>query len=288
MPFRWRQIVPLLAVLAIAGCNTPLGQQKAKSPLAPAQMSSDSVPLDMFFVRFPFGDPTVNEKLWEQIDEQQLSPGLRERLTRNGFRAGLLSGSIPIELSKLMELSDKPAPGDEITNAKVEEMEAKPRVMRRHLQLRAGKETVILASEVYPQLPVLMCESGQLCGQTYDQAQGVFVLKSHPQPDGRVRLELLPELQYGQQRQRWVGNQGVLRLDTSRPKRTFDDMAITADLAPGAMLVLSSLPSRPGSLGHNFFTENDGKLEQKLLIVRLSQTQHDGLFNPPEPLKLEE
>jgi hypothetical protein len=41
-------------------------------------------------------------------------------------------------------------------------------------------------------------------------------------------------------------------------------------------------------LGHYFFTENNGNLEQKLLIVRLSQTQNDGLFSPPEPLNLDE
>jgi hypothetical protein len=41
-------------------------------------------------------------------------------------------------------------------------------------------------------------------------------------------------------------------------------------------------------LGDYFFTENDnGKSEQKLLIVRLSQTQHNGLFDPPETLKLD-
>ena len=152
-----------------------------------------------------------------------------------------------------------------------------------------GQRSEILASGVYPQLPVLMCESGQLCGQTYNQAQGVFAVKSFPQPDGRVRLELAPELQHDQPRQRWVGGQGMLRLEASRPKREFDDMTLSTDLAPGAMLVLSSLPNRPGSLGHHFFTESEGgRREQKLLIVRLSQTQHDGLFNPPEPLKLED
>ena len=48
------------------------------------------------------------------------------------------------------------------------------------------------------------------------------------------------------------------------------------------------MPNRPGSLGHHFFTERQDRPEQKLLIIRLSQTQHDGLFNPPEPLKLDE
>lgn len=285
MPFGWQKIV-LLALLATAGCSTPL--QKGRSPLAPAQMSRDSVVLEMFFVRFPFGDTTVNEKLWEEIDEQHFAPELRERLARNGFRVGLVSGQMPAELSKLLELSGKPTPTGDIEGAKVDELEAEPRVVRRHLQLRTGQRSEILASGVYPQLPVLMSESGQLCGQTYNQAQGLFAVKSFPQLDGRVRLELVPELHYDQPKQRWVGNQGMLRLEAGRPKRAFDDMTLTADLAPGAMLVLSSLSNRPGSLGHHFFTENGDRLEQKLLIVRLSQTQQGGLFNSPEPLKLEE
>ena len=135
---------------------------------------------------------------------------------------------------------------------------------------------------------MLVYAAGQLSGQTYDDAQGVFAAKSFPQPDGRVRLELVPELHHDQPRQRWVGSQGMLRLETGRAKQVYDDMTLTADLSPGAMLVLSSLPNRPGSLGHHFFTQSDGRLEQKLLLIRLAQTQHDGLFAPPEPLKLEE
>lgn len=281
MLFARRKTV-LLALLATAGCTTPL--PKGTSPLAPAQMSRDSVVLEMFFARFPFGDPTIDEKLWEEIDEQQFAPELRQRLARNGFRVGLVSGQMPVDLSKLLELSGKPTSNGDIEGTKVDELDVEPRVVRRHLQLRTGQRSEILASGVYAQLPVLMCDSGQLCGQTYNQAQGVFAVKSFPQIDGRVRLELVPELHYDQPKQRWVGNQGMLRLEASRPKRAFDDMTLTADLTPGAMLVLSSLSNRPGSLGHHFFTENGDRLEQKLLIVRLSQTQQDGLFNTPEPL----
>jgi hypothetical protein len=136
----------------------------------------------------------------------------------------------------------------------------------------------------------LMCESGQVRGQTYNQAQGIFAVKSYPQPDGRVRVEMTPELHHDEPRQRWAAGQGMLRLEAGKPRRTFDDMALSTDLASGDMLILSSLSNRPGSLGHHFFTESrsDGRLEQKLLIVRLAQTQHDGLFSPPEPFKLEE
>ena len=80
-----------------------------------------------------------------------------------------------------------------------------------------------------------------------------------------------------------------MRLEADRPKRIFDNLTLTTELTPGGMLLLSSLPNRPGSVGHHFFTEkvDEGRVEQKLLIIRLAQTQHDGLFGPPQPLKLD-
>ena len=73
-----------------------------------------------------------------------------------------------------------------------------------------------------------------------------------------------------------------MRLETSRPRRVFEELTMSAFLSPGAMVILSSLPNRPGSLGHYFFTEGeDNHVEQKLLVLRLSQTQHDDLVAPP-------
>lgn len=273
-----RHSLPFL-LLVVLGCTTPL--HTGNSPLRPAQMSPDSVVLELFFVRFPFGDPTINGKLWDEIDEQLFPVEVRERLACNGFRAGVVNGQMPMELSKLLELSGKPAPGGEPAEIKLDELDAEPRVLRRHMGLRNGHPGQIFASGIYPQLHVLVCQSGEVGGQSYNQAQGIFAIKSSPQPDGRVRLELVPELHHGQHQQRWVGHPGMFRLDTSRPKQVFDDMTLIADLIPGSMLVLSSLPNREGSLGHHFFSDTVDRLEQKLLIVRVSQTQHDGLFNPP-------
>ena len=238
-------VFPLLAVLALAGCTAPL--RVTKSPLQPPQMSPDSVVLEMFFIRFPFGDAAANDKLWDQVDEQSFSPALREALTSNGFRVGLVSGQMPVELSKLLELGGKPAPTGEMESAEMSDLENQPRVVRRHLQLRAGQRGEIIASSVYPQLPVLVRQSGQVSGQTYNQAQGIFAVRSLPQPDGQVRLELVPELHYDQPRQRWVGSQGILRLEASRPKREFDDMTITADLSPGTARCLAACRIGPAA-----------------------------------------
>ena len=97
-----------------------------------------------------------------------------------------------------------------------------------------------------------------------------------------MRLELVPELHHDQPRPRFVGDQAMMRLDTARPKQVFDELTISATLAPGTMMILTTLADRPGSLGHYFFTEGqDNHLEQKLLLLRLCQTQHDDLVTPP-------
>jgi hypothetical protein len=277
----------VLALLALAGCTKPL--IKGKSPLAPARMSPDSCVLDVFFIRVPFGDPQANDVLWQELDEQHFPADLRGRLMRNGFRIGVVDGQIPIALSNLLELGDKPAPPDELMGTNLTDLSSKPRVTRQHMQVRAGRPNEIVASGMYEQLPVLLCDSDRrnVNGETYDQAQGFFNLKAFPLPDGRVRIDMLPEIHHDQPRQRRVEDQGVIRLDFSRPKRVFEDMAISASLSPGGMFVMTSLPNLSGSLGHHFFTENEGRSEQKLLVIRLSQTQHDGLFVTPEELSLE-
>jgi hypothetical protein len=280
------QTVLVLALLALAGCTNPLS--KGRSVLRQPELPADSIVLDVFFARFPLGDPEANEQLWQEVDEQHFPAELRKRLAQNGFRVGLVGSHLPVALSKLLDLKDKPAPAGAETEIKVADLGGEPRVERRHMPLRSGGQGQLIASPVYDQLTVLLCEPAGLCGQTYAQAQAMLTVTATAEADGRVRVQLVPELHHDQPKQHWVGDQGAFRLDTSRPKRVFDDLGVSASLAPGAMLLVTSLPSRPGSLGHHFFTEKTEPAEQKLLVVRLAQTQHDGLFSPPEPLKLDE
>lgn len=289
MPSSSGRIVPLLPavfILALAGCAAPA--MEGGSPLRRAQMSPDSCVLEVFFVRFPFGDPEVNDRLWREVDEQQFPVGLRRRLARNGFRIGLLGGQVPVTLARLLELKDKAPPPGTPSQVNVAELDSDPRVVGWHLQVRSDRRKEIVTSAVHDRLTVLLSEPGQLTGQTYSQAQAVLGLRTRPLGDGRVRLELVPELHHGDVRRRYVGQQGMLRLEAGKPRRVFEEMAFSATLAPGDMLLLSSLPNRPGSLGHHFLTEEDGQLEQKLLVLRLSQTQHDDLFSPLGRLHLEE
>jgi hypothetical protein len=250
-------------------------------------MSPDSCVLEVCFVRFPFGDPEVNQQLWQEVDEQHFPAELRRRLAQNGFRVGLLDGQIPATLSKLLDLNDEPHAAGEANQVNQVDLagpDSQSPPVRWHLETRAGQRKVIIASGVYDQLPVLICESGELGGQTYSQAQAILAVKTFPQSDGRVRVEITPELHHGELRQRWVGQQGMWRLEAGKQERVFEEMGFSATLSPGCMLLVTSLPNRAGSLGHHFFTEDNGKLEQKLLVLRLAQTQHDGLFSPTRML----
>jgi hypothetical protein len=275
---RFVGLLPVVWVLA--GCATP--EPKGKSPLLPAQMSSDSVVLEIFRAHFPFGDPLGNEQLWQEVDEQHFSQESRQRLGRNGFRLGLVGGQPPEALSELLELEDKPPRTGQANQIDVAEMDCQPLVERRHMQLRSGRRGEIVTSAVYDQLPVLLSESGELFGETYAKAQTLLAVKAFPLSDGRVRVELVPELYHDESRQTWVAGQGTFRLEAGRPRQAFDELGFSAVLSPGSMLLVSSLPNRPGSLGHHFFTHDDGQPQQKLLVVRLAQTQHDDLFAPSE------
>jgi hypothetical protein len=287
MPCMYRVIALLVgtSLLGASGC-TPIDQGVKKSPLHRPQMSPDSVVLDIVWVHCPFG-AAADESLWAEIDEQQLPAVLRQRLAQNGFRAGIISGQIPTPLSRLMELKDTSPTGGDWEQLKLEDVGAEQRVSGHHLEARAGNRNQIVASEEYPELALLMHDAGGNGGAFYPKAQGVFALTVFPEADSRVRLHLVPELHYGNVVTRAVGDNGALRMEPSKPRRVFDTLAVTTTLAPGQLLAVTSIPSRVGSLGHQFLTREDGgKRQQKLLLIRIAQTQHQGLFSPTEPLDL--
>ncbi len=270
--------LPIL-LMAVGAC-TPIRPEGGKSPLAHASMTPKTCVLDIFFVRFPFGEEEANGPLWDEIDEQHFPCDLRRKLAENGFRVGLVGGQMPAKLAQLMELENKPAPNGESGRINLADLETAPTVVHKHLQLPPGRRYPIVASNICDEMHVLTCGSEGLVGRTYPDAQAVFELRACPEPDGRIRLEIVPQLQYGQPQRRFVGSQGAFRLETGPSKEAFDELTIPATLNAADMVVMSSLPDRLGSLGHRFFTrECSGHREQKLLVIRLSQTQHDGLFS---------
>lgn len=268
-------LIALTAALALGGCEFISYKPKGASPLLPIELTDDGAELEIVFIRFPVGDPEMTTQLWSGIDEQVLPAALRAELASNGFRVGVIGGETPAVLSrKLSAAEEKAAPA-----AAGAKLESQPAVRRSRLQIHRGRPGDILLSNVYDQLPVMVREEGELRATMYPKAQGEFTIQVDPQPDHRVALELLPELQFGEPRRDYVAEDGIFVPQMKRQKKGFEKLKLAATLAPDQMLLVTGMPERPGSLGHKFFTEaKSGQEEQKLLIIRLTETKRSDLF----------
>lgn len=246
----------------------------SKSLLSEARLARESVVLDLFFVRLPQSQPDA--ELWRELDEQIVAPPMRQALAAQGFRVGRSASHPPQMLEKLLNQLPASTPHDE---GVVAELEFEPIVSRRHLQLPGGGRAEINASRAYDTMTLLeVGTSGEVSGVTLKQAQAVFIAQAVPQADGRVLLKLLPEIHHGEAKPEIVPHgQSHFLLESRRPRKTFDQLAIETPLAPGEMLVLGALPNRASSAGNYFFSEKTATgTVRKLLVVRVSQTQHDA------------
>ena len=271
-----------LALLAVGQVGCRNLEPTAQLPLVRPQMSADSVALDLVFIQIPRANRAAAPSFWREVDEQLLEPALREQLLDNGFRVGVIGGQLPLELER--RLGEKLAPPDKEKD-QIVDLEPKDLSLRkRHLQIRRGRRSEVVVSGIVDQWPLLVRSADEVTGRTLHQAQGLFALKVYPQGDGRARVELIPELHHGSpQRQYRVGDEGAWVLDSGRPREVFDRLKIDVTLAPGEMVLIGCQSGRKGSLGYRFFQVNDtpsGVEAEKLLLVRLAQTQTDDRFDP--------
>jgi len=150
------------------------------------------------------------------------------------------------------------------------------------VQNRAGQRTEIVASSTREQIVVLHKNSSQqsVGGKSFADAQCILASRTFPRGDGTVDLELIPEVHHGSPQRDWVVSEGgALHLLSGREREVFQDLSMKARLSLGQTLLISCTEELKG-VGHNFFAEpNGGSPQQKLLLIRLSQTQRDELFD---------
>jgi hypothetical protein len=154
----------------------------------------------------------------------------------------------------------------------------------RRLQCRSGRRAKIVVSKTHPAVPLLLYEEGQVRGHRLTDAQCLLALKPYPQGDGRVKLDITPEVEHGQLKSQWVGSEGSLMQRIGRDRLVCDRLRIEALLTPGQVLLVSNTADIKG-LGEHFFAETaGGTVERTLLLVRVAQTQYDDLFAGDEAL----
>lgn len=281
----------LLAVLTAAiavggGCALLTLDEPPAEPvrLPPARMSADSVVLEFMFVRMPVSESAAYEEIWSAADEQGLEADLRRQLADNGLRCGVLGQDLP---AVLRERLAEPANSLVERSEDIDTSDVEVDRTARRKQCRAGRRAKIVVSKTHESLSVLTSEGGVVRGRLVEKAQCLFALKPYPQGDGRVKLDMTPEVEHGDVKQQWVGGNGTMMHRMGKERIVLDTLRIVTTLAPGQSLMLSATGDARG-LGDHFFVETaGGTVERTLLLVRVAQTQHDDLFAPgalPAPL----
>lgn len=280
---RWSTALPLVLATVAAGC----ARMPKSSSLLDAPAAADHVALELFFVSMPPGDSAVSQGLWSSVDEQAIDLSVRRRLAANGFVVGRVGGQLPTAVTDLLQVSDD-APMQPVDQPTVIVGTKAPVVHRKLIdvyQIDTPNRIVVTGErERHAKLVVLYRdeeEGGAVRGQTLPNARGSFLTKVLPQPDGRVKLDIVPEIEYGEPRRDFApGEGGALTMLVAPPRQTYDGLRLAVSLLPGEMLVFGCRSDRPGSLGQQFLTERQSDaLNQVVVLMRVLQGKSDDLFH---------
>jgi hypothetical protein len=268
-------LVPLAACSLVKPRWTMDAQEKP-ALLEKARMARDSVVLEVMFIHVaPHHNQAVSH-LWENLDETHLPIELRRHLDANGIRCGLIGGSFPESLVVLME-ADRNTTDLEQRSGNVL-LQSANRIQR--MQFRSGQPgRIVVSPSIHEQLSVFLVDGNYMQGKTYKQAQCLLGLRTYPLGDGRIRLEVVPEIHHGQARSQFVGQNGAWLLKSDREVERFDQLEIIHVLSPGQSLLLSSSSTSHG-MGGSFFRDTAALTETSIIVlIRLAQTQRDDLFD---------
>ena len=277
-------LVVLFFLSILSGCaswdHSPADQSIS---LPRAQLTPDAVVLEILTLKAPRpeSDDAGELDAWRNVDEQALPAETRSNLAQNGLRGGLVRGQLPTELQRLLDSQRiESSPQKDLGNDK------QPAGSEQRLQTRAGTRGKIVTTDIRDNMVVLTPGRGGLTGRSLQKAQGLLSARSFPRGDGSIDLELIPEVEYGEARQKWIGqgHEGSFRLDMNRECLSLENLRIRTRLQPGQTLVLGPTHDVKG-IGQQFFTDGKSSAsEQRLILIRLAQTQIDDLF-APEPAR---
>ncbi|MGE0607628.1 MAG: hypothetical protein AB7O62_11085 [Pirellulales bacterium] len=262
-------------LLALAGCGPMLKTGAGTTLLTQPKLSSDTAVLELCSVRLTEAKAIAASGLWPRIDEQVFPAELRRKLAENGFQAGVVGPHLPEELQTMLAATDASpeSPGD--NEASGNTLSEKPR----HKHFRSGIRHEFITSDVQDSFALLLREDGQLRGRSFAKGQGLLAVKAFPRGDGLVRLEITPELHYGEEKHQYRTDGELILMQPGRRRETLDQFLIDVNLSAGQVLVLGCRPDMPGSAGQRFFSEktSTGTL-LRMMLIRVAQTQHDDLF----------
>jgi hypothetical protein len=292
VPFFGRGVVLLLIAWGslLAGCDSlfkSAGISTTAKKLPALQPPPGSMQLDVVYVERPVGDSLLGQKLWQHVDQvASMDAAARGLLRHNGLRIGIVSANPPDALQRMLGLKS------DFTYEPVAEKDKQ--LVGRHFFVLSGGETEIQISQPYPKCSLNLVSANSTEPLRFENAVCKFRVRATRLQDGWAQLEFVPQVQYGEEQQRYVVGDAGWRFQTGQQTETFFLHRFEIKLCTGDMVVLTAEDDSPETLGQLFFrgpaalrpprnadeesAENDGAATpstldhpiQRLLIVRLA------------------
>ncbi len=152
--------------------------------------------------------------------------------------------------------------------------------LRKHtLYLQPGQPAELLPGGIHEHWPLLIRDQTGVRGRSLQHAQGALQVNAQPRTNGALQLTIKPEIQHGEPKPNWIGEDGMIRQEYRKPKELFPELTLDIPLKAGQALVLAPLPERPGSWGQYFLSSNEqNKLIPRVLIIRVVREPLDELW----------
>ncbi len=264
-----------LLLILLAGCVSSEPSRPGavwQSRKIESDPGPDRVLFDIALVKRPLGDAFLTDDIWSSADEMIVSPDQRELLELNGYRVGLLVGSPPDKLLKLlqserscMERRGRSTPSGTLVSQNLRDYDG----------MLDGVLHIGLATQ----------------SLSFDRPRFGLDLTPKLTSNDSLRLKIVPRFEAGDKAVNYkpLPDESKWSLEVKRPTRVLADLAFEIDLAADQILIVGPRLERAGTIGYHSLTDDrDSEPNQRLMILRhlRGRTQSpddDATLAPPNP-----
>ena len=264
----------------VGGCARWLPKVSDEAPggVVPkwVEISSDTVGVETILLRLTALDAQGLPELWGASDEQFLSAGLRMELDRNGLRVGKFHGMLPGVVQRWIGENAERIQTDPLEQAGVvADVSSFTQIFR----CRASQRKELTIRNFQKDSVTLLYNDGGVKGGRYDRPHFLMSLQATPNGDGSARLQLIPEMEYGEARRVVVAKDSAIRTDERRERLVWKDLGLDLQLQLGDCLLMGATMPAHGLGEHYFRTLTRGsEIQDVILLVRISEMRPPDEF----------
>ncbi|MEE8170231.1 MAG: hypothetical protein V3T70_06765 [Phycisphaerae bacterium] len=227
--------------------------------------------VDVVCLEGPSGTFSMNDRLWELLNEFVVRPRRLLAHRDNGFRYGVCPAGIRPALQSLLS---------ELPGLRTAQDSALPRADR-PVEIELAASPCDLALFWFDSL-------GHMRGASFEAARPFFLIdfKVDAGREARVRLRIVPEIRQASGPMRYVRTTAGYRRAPTYRGRVFESLGFSTELAAGEVFVVGPTPDarQAPMLGRTFMTNGSASQARENLYLFIPRTEDRGVTWLPASL----